>query len=53
MISAAHEWAQQLPLINKSLICLRCQIETRIGAFNIERCTLHGESDNAGWLADD
>lgn len=48
-ISVAHEFAQMLPLSLGAVKCARCGIETKIGSWDIKKCTEHVVSKKSGW----
>lgn len=50
IVSKAHDWVGLLPSNMHMVKCTRCGVKTKIGEWNIERCSVHFESDKSGYL---
>jgi hypothetical protein len=48
-LNNSHEFMQSLPLTLKQVECVRCGIKTKIGDFDIKKCTPHFVGVGSGW----
>lgn len=46
IVSKAHDWRGSA---DNKVVCIRCGASTKIGVWNIARCTPHYEDKNSGW----